>query len=1058
MQQDLPRGGMSDTPAPRQRRSALRLLYADLDGKAPHGAPGGWNGALARAASLGLRAVAVPTPFAHGPTRRHIADFARDALGGPADATLERLAAATGQHGLGLVLDLALDGVAAGSPAARSGNGAFEATARRLDPRRPIPPPHVATAADEERLAEFWAARLTEWVSLGVAGFRLLGLRALPPQWLAPLLLRLRGACPDAVLLGWTPGLSWEARDALPAGVLDGVASSFPWWDGRADWFWDELAALRAKAPVIVSPEAFDGDFGAIVAEIEQARLAASALIGDGWLVPARLLDAAAPWASAASEPGAAMSLLGSGPVLALAKTERTEATAEARGDATDLRRARRASVLLANFDPQAPHLVPAATVRVRLGASGDELVRESLAPGEAVLLQAALAGTEPALRPQPVPVAEAILAPRLALENPAPCVDDGRFPVKRLVGEQIAVEVDVICDGHDQLAAVLRWQEPPEEDADGAWQEIPMRALGNDRWAASFPLSRLGVHRYQIQAWRDVFATFRDELAKKVVAGVPVALELQEGLLIVEKAIARSLETLRTALRAVVTPAVRAAPDLLRDALLSPKLADLMRLADDRPFAVELPVPVPVRAERQAAAFASWYEVFPRSLSDDPSRHGTFRDVEHHLPRIAAMGFDALYFPPIHPIGRTNRKGRNNALRAGPDDPGSPYAIGSEEGGYEAVHRELGTLEDFRHLREAAAGHGLELALDFAIQTSPDHPWLKQHPEWFQRRPDGSLRYAENPPKKYEDIHNVEFYSPDGGPGLWAALRDAVMFWAEQGVRLFRVDNPHTKPLPFWEWMIADVQARFPDAVFLAEAFTRPKVMYRLAKAGFSQSYTYFTWRHTKQEFQEYLTELTQGSQRDFFRPHFFVNTPDINPYFLQTSGRPGFLIRAALAATLSGLWGVYNGFELCEATPMPGKEEYLDSEKYEIRAWDWARPGNIVAEIAQLNEIRRRNPALQSHLGLTFLPASNGQVLYFEKATPERDNVVLAAISLDPFNEQRSGIEVPLWRFGLPQGASLAAADLVTGEAQRWPGGWRDVVLSPARPYALWRGSPAA
>ncbi len=363
------------------------------------------------------------------------------------------------------------------------------------------------------------------------------------------------------------------------------------------------------------------------------------------------------------------------------------------------------------------------------------------------------------------------------------------------------------------------------------------------------------------MQAWRDAFATFHDELAKKVAAGVPVGVELQEGLLLVEKAIARSKGPLRAALRTAVKLAVRKNPDLLRDALLSPELAALMREADDRPFAVELPAPVPVRAERQGAAFASWYEVFPRSLSDDPARHGTFRDVERHLPRVAAMGFDVLYFPPIHPIGATNRKGRNNSLRAEPGDPGSPYAIGGEEGGHDALHPELGTLEDFAHLREAAAAHGLELAMDFAIQASPDHPWLKQHPEWFQRRPDGSIRYAENPPKKYEDIHNVDFYTPDGAPGLWAALRDAVMFWAERGVRLFRVDNPHTKPLPFWEWMIADVQARFPDAIFLAEAFTRPKVMYHLAKVGFSQSYTYFTWRHTKQEFQDYLTDLTAGA-----------------------------------------------------------------------------------------------------------------------------------------------------------------------------------------------------
>ncbi len=378
--------------------------------------------------------------------------------------------------------------------------------------------------------------------------------------------------------------------------------------------------------------------------------------------------------------------------------------------------------------------------------------------------------------------------------------------------------------------------------------------------------------------------------------------------------------------------------------------------------------------------------------MSDDEHRHGTFRDVVRHLPRVRDMGFDVLYFPPIHPIGRKNRKGRNNTLTPGPDDPGSPYAIGSAEGGHDALHPELGTLADFQYLREQAAAHGLELAIDFAIQCSPDHPWLEQHKGWFAWRPDGTIKYAENPPKKYEDIVNVDFYAPDAIPDLWVALCEVVMHWAEQGVRLFRVDNPHTKPFPFWEWMIAEVRARYPDAIFLAEAFTRPKIMYRLAKIGFSQSYTYFTWRNHKRELQDYLVELTTTAPREFFRPHFFVNTPDINPVFLQTSGRGGFLIRAALAATLSGLWGVYSGFELCEAAPMPGKEEYLNSEKYQIRAWDWHRPGNIVAEITRLNQIRRENPALHSHLGIAFHTAYDDQVIYYARESADRSNVLLS------------------------------------------------------------------
>jgi starch synthase (maltosyl-transferring) len=480
--------------------------------------------------------------------------------------------------------------------------------------------------------------------------------------------------------------------------------------------------------------------------------------------------------------------------------------------------------------------------------------------------------------------------------------------------------------------------------------------------------------------------------------------------------------------------------------------LARLMAIADDRPFLVESQ-PIPVDAERIEARFASWYEVFPRSMSDDVRRHGTFADVERHLPRIRDMGFDVLYFPPVHPIGRINRKGRNNTLTPAADDPGSPYAIGAAEGGHDALHPELGTLEDFAHLRQAAMAHGLELAIDFAIQCSPDHPWLKQHPGWFDWRPDGTIRYAENPPKKYEDIVNVDFYAKDAVPDLWIALCDVVLFWAEQGVRLFRVDNPHTKPLPFWMWMIGEVRARYPDAIFLAEAFTRPKVMYRLAKVGFSQSYTYFTWRNSKRELEEYLTELDTEAPKDFFRPHFFVNTPDINPVFLQGSGRPGFLIRAALAATLSGLWGVYNGFELCESAAVPGKEEYADSEKYQLRAWDWDRPGNIVSEITALNRMRRQNPALQTHRGVRFLLARNDAILYYEKSTADRSNVVVVAVSLDPFQPQEADFDIPLWSWGLPDQASVDVEDLVTGDRFAWHGRMQHMRLTPERPYAVWR-----
>jgi starch synthase (maltosyl-transferring) len=560
-----------------------------------------------------------------------------------------------------------------------------------------------------------------------------------------------------------------------------------------------------------------------------------------------------------------------------------------------------------------------------------------------------------------------------------------------------------------------------------------------------------MGRYVYTVSAWKDAFASFVHEVREKHAAGIATRLELQEGLALVVEA-APGHEPLS----AMLVRLQGLPDDALRTALLSDTMAVLMRQAAPRKFHVTSHEII-IDAERRAASFASWYEIFPRSQSGDPTRHGTFKDVIGQLPRIAEMNFDVVYFPPIHPIGEINRKGRNNALRAGPDDPGSPYAIGSKEGGHDALHPELGTLSEFQALIAAAKDYGLEVALDFAIQCAPDHPWLSEHPEWFDWRPDGSLRYAENPPKKYEDIVNVDFYTEGAQPSLWIALRDVVQFWVDQGIRLFRVDNPHTKPFPFWEWLIADIRARHPDTVFLAEAFTRPKVMYRLAKIGFSQSYTYFTWRNTKAEIQDYVTELTTTAPKEFFRPHFFVNTPDINPTFLQTSGRGGFLIRAALATTLSGLWGMYNGFELCEATPVPGREEYLNSEKYEIKAWGYHRPGNIVAEVSQLNRIRRANAALHSHLNVEFLPCDNPNVVYFRKFASDGNNL-LVAISVDPFNIQDATIELPLWRFGLPDGGLLAAEDLMRGQKFVWSGKWQPVRLNPyEQPFCIWRVAPA-
>ena len=533
----------------------------------------------------------------------------------------------------------------------------------------------------------------------------------------------------------------------------------------------------------------------------------------------------------------------------------------------------------------------------------------------------------------------------------------------------------------------------------------------------------------------------------------MPVSLELQEALLLLDHNIQRSQGLLREQLLGLRLALPTQSPEQQVERLLHADTAVLMREADHRTFLSRSPE-FPLDVERQQALFASWYELFPRSVTDSPERHGTFNDVHGRLPMIRDMGFDVLYFPPIHPIGKRHRKGRNNALQAAPDDPGSPYAIGSEEGGHEAIHPQLGSREDFRRLVAAAQEHGLEIALDFAIQCSQDHPWLKEHPGWFSWRPDGSIRYAENPPKKYQDIVNVDFYAAEAVPSLWLALRDVVLGWVKEGVKMFRVDNPHTKPLPFWHWLIANIRSQYPEVIFLAEAFTKPAMMARLGKVGYSQSYTYFTWRNTKQELREYFEELNQAPWRYCYRPNFFVNTPDINPFFLHESGRAGFLIRAALATMGSGLWGMYSGFELCEATPIPGKEEYMDSEKYEIRPRDFSQPGNIIAEIAQLNRIRRQNPALQTHLGIAFYHAWNDNILYFGKRTAERDNFILIAISLDPHNAQEANFELPLWELGLDDNADTLGEDLMTGHRWTWHGKTQWMRIEPWHlPFGIWR-----
>jgi starch synthase (maltosyl-transferring) len=649
-------------------------------------------------------------------------------------------------------------------------------------------------------------------------------------------------------------------------------------------------------------------------------------------------------------------------------------------------------------------------------------------------------------------------LAPhRIAIEALSPSLDGGRFPVKRVVGDMLDVEADVFCDGHDVIRSALRIRHAGQT----GFTELPMHAIGNDRWRARVPLTRMGRYEYTVAAWRAPIATWLLDARKKRAAGQDISLEAQELARLLAQARTPELDAERERVEETIASLAPEAPDAgaRLDEILDGPTADWLEHLDQRDSPTAHDTIYGLTVDRARAMFSAWYELFPRSASDDETRHGTFDDVIARLPGIAAMGFDVLYFPPIHPIGQTNRKGRNNALRADPGEPGSPYAIGSSEGGHDAIHPELGTLEDFHRLVREAGEHGLEIALDFAIQCSPDHPWLQTHPEWFDWRPDGSLRFAENPPKKYEDITNVSFYSEGALPSLWLALRDVVRFWIAQGVKIFRVDNPHTKPYPFWSWLIESIQAEHPDALFLSEAFTRPKVMARLAKDGFSQSYTYFTWRNTKAELAEYLNELTKPPLADAMRPNFFVNTPDINPTYLQTSGRAGFIVRATLAATLSPSWGMLAGYELCEFEPLPGREEYLDSEKYQLRARNWDMPGNIRAEVTRLNEIRRLNPALWQLQNLEFHQTDNPQIIAYSKWTDGLDNLVLVAVNLDPLRSQSTDLEIPLWRFGLSDHDSVRVADLISGTDFTWQGKHQRLHLEPdRRPVGIWRLSPLA
>ena len=638
-----------------------------------------------------------------------------------------------------------------------------------------------------------------------------------------------------------------------------------------------------------------------------------------------------------------------------------------------------------------------------------------------------------------------------LVVTDIAPAVQGGRYAVKRLVGDQLRIGADIFTDGHDVLAARALYRAPGDRHPASA----PMTySFEDDRWYADLPLDRVGEWWFTVEGWVDRFGTWRSELEKKVEAGQDVASELLEGAGLIREAEphARGRDHERLAYSAARLGDVSAAPADRVAAALAPELQALMA-AHAPPYGLtRAEREYRVRVDRREAGFAAWYEFFPRSATPDPRRHGTFRDAERALTRVARLGFDVVYLPPIHPIGRTHRKGPNNALVAGRKDPGSPWAIGNEHGGHTAVNPDLGTLEDFRHFVGVARSLGMEVALDYALQCSPDHPWVREHPEWFFIRPDGTIKYAENPPKKYEDIYPLNFWC-DQREALWEACRDVFLFWIGQGVRTFRVDNPHTKPFAFWEWVIGEVQREHPDTVFLAEAFTRPKRMQALAKLGFTQSYTYFTWRNSVPELTEYLTELTTPEMADYFRGNFFANTPDILHEYLQQGGPPAFRVRLLLAGTLSPLYGIYSGFELGENVPLrEGSEEYLDSEKYQVRVRDWDAPGSLDPDIARLNRLRRSEPALQRLTNLSFHASGHPDVLLYLKGAWGRD--LLCAVSLNPHESVEAELVIPVERLGVGEDAAYEMEDLLTGERFRWRGSRQCVRFDPGeRAGYLWR-----
>lgn len=624
----------------------------------------------------------------------------------------------------------------------------------------------------------------------------------------------------------------------------------------------------------------------------------------------------------------------------------------------------------------------------------------------------------------------------RVIIENVQPQIDGGRYPAKRTVGEWVHVTADIFADGHDHIRSHVRYRHASDKE----WQHLEMQPEGNDRWSAIFQVSSKGDYHFQVGAWIDHFDTWHDGFKKKAAARVDVKVELQEGAVFLRK-LSRGKDVLeKSAADLESKPYAKAIEMVLTDSFH--KIVHDNPLIEHEVYSPELKIVV----EHKKANFSSWYELFPRSAALDQGRHGTFHDVVKLLPRVAAMGFDVLYMPPIHPIGKLNRKGKNNNVTAEVGEPGSPWAIGSDEGGHKGIHKELGTFDDYKQLIAEAKKYNIDIAIDLAFQCAPDHPYVKEHPDWFKQRPDGSIQYAENPPKKYQDIYPFNFESEDW-KALWEELKSVIFFWIDQGVKIFRVDNPHTKPIPFWEWAIGEVNKNYDDIIFLAEAFTRPKVMASLAKAGFTQSYTYFTWRVNKVEIIEYMNELVNGPSRNYFRPNFWPNTPDILPYHLHYQSENIFIIRLALAATLSSNYGIYGPpYEFCEATPMNGKEEYYDSEKYEIKHYEWKKTNRMTDLITLINKARKEHEAFHSTWNVRFLPIENSNLIAYLKTTEDLSDIMLVVVNLDPFVRHSGYVQLPKDILKPGEHVNLKLHELVMDEHFTWTQEWNYVELDPS------------